>query len=1161
MFGGRMKTSMLQGHAKGRPARQSQRCVSLVLALAMVVLLLPCAAHAQVLYGSLTGNVTDPTSASIPGAKVEALSTSTGVHSESVTDDHGIYRFNNIQSGLYTVTISSKSFATFVETGIQVSNDEVRRVDVQLKIAQTTATMEVRADAVVLQSDKADIEAQVTPQEIAELPVTGGEGKNFQRLLFLVPGAGIIANPEANSEAGNPMRAITLFMNGVSSTGNNTKLDGTAISYPWLPVNVAYVPPPEAIQAVDVSTNDFDAEQGAAGGVATNVTIKSGTNQLHGVAYENNQNQDLAAVNNVFSHPGRLGKNIFNNYGFALGGPIWIPKVVHGKNKLFFFLDYMATKRRLYSSDTNLTLPTAAMRTGDFSATPAKIYDPLTGNADGTGRTQFPNNMIPANRIATASATLTALLPALTRPAAFTSNYDAYGDTQYNRGNWDYKVTYNPTDKTLIWGRYSFSPVNIVDPFALGAARGDAFGGGNPINAGGLVQTTATGLTDTLSPTLLVDGNFGYTRQSIGANGDAVDGDYGLDTLKIPGTNGIGPNYEGIPGFQISGVANIGNTNTGSPFKFRDNQYTTAINLTKIKGTHNLRFGFEYDKFALNQFQPQGGTFGTARGTFGFDGTLTALNGGAAVATPYNSWAQFLLGFPSHTGKITQVENPNSLRFSVWSAYARDQWQATKNLTVSYGIRWEYYPIFSHGNYGATRFDPTTDDILIGGEGGVPWNTGATASKKGFAPRFGLAYRLGSKTVFRGGYGITDDPDNMRNQRNAFPSIINEDYTPPKSYQFISYAGVPNSDGATQVSLLDGLPLPTAPALSTGTFKPSTSASPTTYLPSVGTVTFPANMNRGYYESWNVTIQHEFSSTLVAQAGYVGTHGVHDMEGVNINGSAPGTGNAGRQLYPYVTSDMNMYEPFGDMTYNALQTQLRKSIGSSIIGVNYVFSKAIDEANGDNGDATLFRAFPTSYNLNKQLAGFDRAQTFQFFYVYQLPFGKGHTMFNRGAASWIIGGWELSGNLGWYTGLPFTIGTSAQINAGGQGATANQVDSSVTILKGIGSTSPWFNGAAFANPANNTLGTTGRDIVFGPRYFNLDQSLSRIFTFKEGRVTFQLRGDAFNLTNTPTFSNPNATCCWLTNATTGAVNYNNYAVITGTASSPRQLQVGGYLRF
>jgi hypothetical protein len=1161
-----MKTSMLQCHAKGRSARQGQRCVSLALALALVALLLPCAMHAQVLYGSLTGNVTDPTGAAIPGAKVEALNTGTGVHSESATDDHGLYRFNNIQAGLYTVTVSSKSFATVVETGVQVSNDEVRRVDLQLKIAQTTSTMEVRADAVVLQSDKADIEAEVTPQEIEELPVTGGEGKNFQRLLFLVPGAGIIANPEANSEAGNPMRAITLFMNGVSSTGNSTKLDGTSISYPWLPVNVAYVPPPEAIQAVDVSTNSFDAEQGAAGGVATNVTIKSGTNQLHGVAYENNQNQDFEAVNNVFTHPGRLGKNIFNNYGFALGGPIWIPKVVHGKNKLFFFLDYMATKRRVYASDVNLTLPNAAMRTGDFSGTPVTIYDPLTGNANGSGRTPFPNDMIPGNRINAASAALTALLPSLTRPNAFLNNYDAYGDTQYNRANWDYKVTYNPTDKTMVWGRYSFSPINIVAPFVLGAAEGDAFGGGNPINAGGLVQTTAAGFTDTISPTVLVDGNVGFTRQSIGANGDEAVGDFGLNTLKIPGTNGTGTDYQGIPGFQITNVANIGNTNTGSPFKFRDNQYTTAINLTKVKGSHNLRFGFEYDKFALNQFQPQGGTFGTARGTFGFNGYLTALNASGQPVpdnggTDFNSWAQFLLGYPSETGKITQIENPNALRFSVWSTYARDQWQATKNLTISYGLRWEYYPIFSHGNYGAVRFDPATDDVLIGGYGGVPWDTGATASKKGIAPRFGLAYRLGSKTVVRSGFGITDDPDNMRDQRNAFPSIVNNFYQPSTAYQFISYAGVANSDGATQVSLNDGIPLPTFPDLQAGKITPSTTASPTTYGPATSTVTFPANMDRGYYESWNVTLQHEFSPTLIAQAAYVGTHGVHDMMGVNINGSAPGTNtNTARQLAPYDETDMNMYEPFGDMTYNALQTQLRKTIGSSIIGFNYVFSKAIDEANGDNGDGTLFRAFPTSYYLNKQLAGFDRAQTFQFFYVYQLPFGKGHTMFNHGAASWIIGGWELSGNLSKYTGLPFTVGSNAATNAGGQGQTANQLNSSVQILNGIGTTVPWFNGAAFGNPSTGTLGSTGRNILFGPGLFNLDQSISRIFTFREG-VTFQLRGDAFNITNTPTFNNPAATCCYTTNATTGATSLNGFGVITGTASTQRQLQVGGYLRF
>jgi len=1159
MFGGRMRTSRSDVNAKPRQARRSQRWVPLAVALA--VLLLPCAVDAQVLYGSLTGNVTDPTGAAIPGAKVEALNSGTGVHNQAATDDRGVYRFSNVQAGPYTVTVTAKSFATFIETGVQVSDNAIRRVDVQLQIARTTETMEVRADAVVLQSDKADIEAQVTAQQVEELPVTGGEGKNFQRLLFLVPGAGIIASPEANSEAGNPMRAITVFMNGVSSQANNTKLDGTAISYPWLPVNVAYVPPPEAIQVVDVSTNAFDAEQGAAGGAAVNVTIKSGTNQLHGVAYENNTNNDLVAVNNVFSHPGRLSKNIFNNYGFALGGPIYIPKVVNGKNKLFFFLDYMETKRRQYASTPNLTLPTAAMRTGDFSATGATIYDPLSGSATGTGRTPFGGNKIPQSEINSAASTLTALLPALTRPNAYTSNYDAYGGTQYNRGNWDYKVNYNPTDKAMIWGRYSFSPVDIVAPFVLGAAEGDAFGGGNPVNAGGLVQTTATGFTDTISPTLLLDGNVGYTRQSIGANGDEPQGDFGLNTLKIPGTNGVGTNYQGIPGFQIAGVANIGNTNTGSPFKFRDNQYTTAINLTKLKGAHNLRFGFEYDKDALNHFQPQGGTFGTARGTFGFDGTLTALNGGTAVNSggPFNSWAQFLLGYPTHVGKITQVSNPNSLRFSTWSIYARDQWQATKNLTISYGLRWEYYPIFSHAVYGAVRFDPATDDILIGGEGGVPWDAGATASKKGFAPRFGAAYRLGAKTVVRTGYGITVDPDNMRNQRNAFPAIVNEDYASPKSYQFVSYAGVPNSDGSTQVTLADGIPLPTPPAISVGTFKPSTSASPTTYLPSIGTVTFPEYLNRGYYESWNLFVQREFTPTLIAEVGYAGTHGVHTNMNVNINGSAPGTGTPGRQLYPYVTSDLNMIEPFGDMTYNGLQSQLRKTIGSSIIGVNYTYSKVINEANGDNGDASLFRAYPTSYSLNKQLAGFDRTQVFQFFYVYQLPLGKGHKYFNHGAAAWIIGGWQLAGNLSLYSGVPFTVGTSAQINAGGQGATANQINSVVKVLGGIGATNPWFDGTAFANPANGVLGTSGRDLLRGPGLFNLDQNISRIFTFKEG-ITFQIRGEAFNLTNTPTFSNPQATCCWVTKAD-GTTNYNNFAVITGTASTQRTLQVGGYLRF
>ena len=353
---------------------------------------------AQVLYGSLTGNVTDPSDAAIPGVKVTALNVNTGISRDTDTDARGAYLFTNLQLGTYRVTIESKGFRKVVLSDVVVNANEVRRSDFHLQIAASTEVVEVSANAAVLQTDKSDVHAQISSREVTELPYSGGEGKNFQSLLYLIPGAGIPASREANSEAGNPQRAQTLFMNGVSSQSNSTKLDGASVAYPWLPVNIAYVPPPEAIETVNITTNSFDAEQGAAGGAAVNVTIKSGTNELHGSLFERNQNNDMTAVN-YFSHTSPINKNIFNQYGFAVGGPVYIPKIVHGKNKLFFFADYQGTKRRQYAQSTNLTLPTAAMRTGDFSATGVTIYDPLTGNPDGTGRTPFQNNVIPSSRI------------------------------------------------------------------------------------------------------------------------------------------------------------------------------------------------------------------------------------------------------------------------------------------------------------------------------------------------------------------------------------------------------------------------------------------------------------------------------------------------------------------------------------------------------------------------------------------------------------------------------------------------------------------------------------------------------------------------------------------------------------------------------------------
>jgi len=301
---------------------------------------------------------------------------------------------------------------------------------------------------------------------------------------------------------------------------------------------------------------------------------------------------------------------------------------------------------------------------------------------------------------------------------------------------------------------------------------------------------------------------------------------------------------------------------------------------------------------------------------------------------------------------------------------------------------------------------------------------------------------------------------------------------------------------------------------------------------------------------------------LIAQVGYVGTHGVHTQIGVNINGSAPGTGTAGRQLYPYVTSDMNMYEPFGDNSYHALQATVRKRIGSSIIGASYTFSKAIDNSNGDNGDATLWRAYPTSYSLDKQIAGFDRPHNFQFFYVYQLPLGKGHLYLNHGPAAWIVGNWQLSGTIARESGLPFGVGTTSSINAGGQANSASQINPDAAILGGHDSIHPYYDGSAFANPPNGVLGSTGHFLggVFGPGMFAWNASISRIFPFKEGKVNFQLQGEAYNTTNTVIFANPGGSCCWTTSSS-GTTNYNGFGVISGTQSSPRYLVVAGYIRF
>ncbi|MFN7928625.1 MAG: carboxypeptidase-like regulatory domain-containing protein [Blastocatellia bacterium] len=608
----------------------------------LTLLLLGCvmlgSSNAQVLYGSLTGTVTDQNGAVVSGAKVEVLNGATGVAQNAVTDDRGAFIFTNLLSGTYKITISATAFKPAAQEGVRVEANTSRRLDVQLQVGDVNAgAVEITAAAAVLQTERADVNFVQSARQINDLPLAGSVGRNYQSLMGLIPGA--INQGEQNSQAGSPQRSISFNVNGVSRLQNNTRIDGSSVVYPWLPTNTAYVPPAEGIQEVSIVTNSFDAEQGLAGGAAVNVTIKTGSNGLHGAGWAYDTNSATQA-RNYFQTTPQVPKNIVVQYGYAVGGPII-------KNKWFFFTDLERSTARNFARVLSYSLAPGSLRPTssgavDFSGTGVTIYDPAS-NADPSKRTPFANNLIPASRIDPAAIEFIKRLPTPTG-AGFINNYTPTGVAEFNRTNIDNKVNYNAGGKVTFFARYSLSPTLIIDPPVLGDAGGDALNGGQLGTAPGRVQIAGTGGTYTFRPNLILDANIGYTRQRLGAEAPDLGTNFGLDVLKIPGTNGPDRLQGGAPFFNVSGWANMGNSNTGNPFLFRDNQYVGSANLSWIRGPHSWRFGLDYQNQQINHFQPQGGTFQTVRGTFQFNGNATRLQNGAAPAdTRYNAWADFLL--------------------------------------------------------------------------------------------------------------------------------------------------------------------------------------------------------------------------------------------------------------------------------------------------------------------------------------------------------------------------------------------------------------------------------------------------------------------------------------------------------------------------------------
>jgi Carboxypeptidase regulatory-like domain/TonB dependent receptor len=1102
---------------------------------------------AQVLFGSVSGTITDQSGAGVPKAHVTLINKATSVQKEADTDESGHYTITDVPPGNYDLKITASGFKPLTQTNLTVTANTVMNGDAKVQVGAVSEQVTVEASTVTLQTEKTDVHTELTSEAILDMPLN--QYRNFQTLINLVPGAtpGVFQNAIADT----PERALSTNINGTNRNNNNTRVDGAADVFVWLPHHAVYVPPAETIQEVNISTNNFDPEQGMTGGAAITVITKSGTNQYHGVLFEYHEDQALRA-RQFFETPTvspKKGKGILNDLGGTFGGPV-------KKDKFFFFGSYDGTFERdnRQPGVGLLTVPTAALRNGDFSGVATKIYNPATGNADGTGRQQFPQNRLPG--IDSAAAQVLALIPLPNLPGE-TNNYFKSATQSLNRHDFDGKVDWARTSKHTLFAKYSAMKSVFTGQPSLGKAIGDCACDGGLGEFHSFVQLVTVGHTLTLSPTLVVDGNVGFTRMSEYGQTPDFGTNIGSDVLKIPGTNqGADLRGSGFPMFGISGYSNLGNSEGWNPAFRNDWSFTTSHNVRWSHGKHQVSAGIDIIHHHLNHWQPELGA--GPRGEFDFGGGVTALNGGPAP-DQFNALAQFELGLGAElgvsagngfgAGKSEQFIKATAREWQ-YGLFIGDRYRVTNKFTATLGLRYEYYPLMTrNGAFQFDRLDFTTLNVLLGGIGGNPSHLGVTTSKKLFAPRVGLAYQINEKTVVRSGFGITVDPLPLaRPLRGFYPLTIGSSFVGANSFSpYDSLTGAPPvapvlPPGST---LQTGIQSICCPNISSGTIP----LPPQALERSVG----PGELKRGYIESWNLIVERKLPANFLVSAGYVGTHTVHQFADIDLNSSLPGTAAAGQPYnkpqFGNRTASTLYWQGFLSANYNSLQVSINRqfSHGLTVKGA-YTYSKAIDWTD-DDGWAGLSWNDPNVLRRNRARAGFDTPQIFQLAYVYELPLGKGKTWASSGGvASKIASDWQVSGIFSAIHGQPFTVTSSAALNGVGQTETPNQSGPSKK-LGGIGSLNPFYDPSVFSDPATNAYGNVGRNTLFGPGSVNMDFSLFRTFKFTE-RLDLQFRADAANFFNSPHFNNPNSG--------TGS---SNFLTITSAKNDERQFRFGLRLAF
>jgi hypothetical protein len=1161
------------------------RSIAALCVLLLMVFLVRTSA-AQAVSGTILGSVTDLTGATVANAKVTLVLTGQSLEHTSVSNANGDFTQPNLPPGVYSVTVVAQGFKTETRASVPLATNSTVRVDVVLQPGSTSETVEVTTAPPQLQTDRADIATTIEQSTISNLPLASGN--SFQSLLNVVPGmAPVVFN---NSQFYNANNDLSTNANGQSSYVNLYQIEGIDDDQ-RTGIHIVLVPPAAAIQNVDITTNNFEAEFGRAVGTVVNVTLKSGSNAFHGSVFQNMENNGVNARNYFATGPN--GRMVYNYTGASLGGPVL-------KNKLFFFGDFLRTSDHESSLNTyNIPVYKVANGNLDLSGFSGQVYDPNTGdtadclggatnaNQCGTGRKAFAGNLIPTTSSSINKVGLTILqdIDALARDSKTNMASAAYiagaSNNNFSRNlpfskdaySYDVKMDYALTDRDHISGRFSHQTTTTYQAPLFSSFLGGPTGGGFEATGKAAAYSTGVNYNHLFSPTLFTEVRAGVAH----LRNSATQTDYGTNdaaTLGIPGNGPNGTNKTATTSGQVAiqvynFVGNGSNTNSpligyspSLPWLRAESNIDFANNWTKISGNHTLKAGADIRRVRDDLLQ---GNNNAAAGTFYFKENQTSAPGATAfngaVTGQANDIASVLFNTPYQVGQDTNSTFP-AYRQTWLFFFVSDKWQLKSRLTLDLGLRYELYPPATPRKAGGfVSYDPTANQLKVAGQDGKPSNIGMQTDYKNLAPRLGLSYRASQSTVIRTGFGISYVPFVDNSYAYNYPIKTSTYYTNTPTY------GAALNPAGGLVNFTTGIPATPTAAFNSGGILTESAANGTIGL---ANLYIPTNFKNAYVSSWNLAFERALPKDMTLQVAYVANHGTRIDLAQNIN--LPRIYGQSATYDPLniafgKTAAVTQYFMGASSNYESLQMQLTRRFSHGLAFMSaFTWGKAQGYQTGAQDGGLMF--FSGNWRRNYNLLDFDRKKNFEQTVTYELPFGKGHRYMASGIGSYVLGGWKTSAVISAVSGLPFTISTSSATS--GTTQTVNMTGSfNVTHKVNHAANVTWFDPSTFSAPAACTaysssnpvacaVGNTQRNQFRGPAYLSDNISIFKRFQI-HNEANLELHFDAFNATNTPAFGLPNATLGSNLGKITGTLGSGSGNV--NSVGGPRVLQAAAKISF